>query len=440
VGAALSLTELVTESLSIAVSGLDLYETEILGDAPPELVRFVETVGPLERRSLAAQLRRLDFSPQKVVDGGSIGLEPAPDPTDYGDMAEDILLNGGQALRAGEIAVLLLAGDGTDALRKLDIPTKSTPLEIQLRRIKKLLSVSGAQKITGSTRLAIPVYILTSEATHSAIAAYLLRKNNFGLRPVTLVKQRTVPARTPEGRFVLADKAKVLATPGGNIFQELRDSGVLDDMKQRGVKYVDVHSVDNILAKPADPFFVGVLSYEEAEAAVKVVTKVPGENIGVACVRDGKTIVIDSSEVPPGEEEAFTLGNTGTLLYAIEVIERAASATIPYHIVKLEEVVIGEDGEKAIAEVQRFKSFAFDALSFCENVALIESKREEEFAPADSPEKAKDMLLALHRKWAEDAGIILEGEGAFELLPETTYDGDGLEMYMGFSFTLPTSI
>ena len=76
---------------------------------------------------------------------------------------------------------------------------------------------------------------------------------------------------------------------------------------------------------------------------------------------------------------------------------------------------------------------------------LYECKREEEFAPIknaagaefDSPETARDLVLALHRKWAEDAGIKFEGEGYFEFMPETTYGGEGLEHLADTTFRLP---
>jgi UDP-N-acetylglucosamine pyrophosphorylase len=303
---------------------------------------------------------------------------------------------------------------------------------------------------TGLTALDIPVYILTSESTHSPIAAYLIQKNNFGLRHVMLVKQRQLPARDPSGRFVLAEKHKVMAAPNGNgaVFQELKDSGALDEMKRLGVKYVDVHPIDNVLARPADPFFVGALIYEGADAAIKVIKKLPRERIGTLCIRNEKTVVIEYSEIPPGEEAAYQWGNTALQLYTVDVIERAAAAQLPYHVANKREKFINDDGQQVIGDVVKFERFVFDALEYCENVVLVECKREDEFAPiknpsgapADSPETARDLLLALHRRWAQSHEITLEGDGQFEFLPETTYDGEGLEKFVGFSFTLPISI
>jgi UDP-N-acetylglucosamine/UDP-N-acetylgalactosamine diphosphorylase len=238
-----------------------------------------------------------------------------------------------------------------------------------------------------------------------------------------------------------------MAAPNGNgaVFQELVESGALADMKKRGVKYVEIHPIDNALAKPADPVFVGSLMYEEGDAAIKVLRKTPRERIGTMCRRNGKTVVVEYSEIPPGEEEAFALGNTGLQIYTVEVIERAAAENLPYHIANKKEKLINEQGEQIIGDVQKFERFVFDALEYCQNVVLFDCEREAEFAPikngsgapADSPETAKALLLNRHRKWAEIAGIKLEGDGEFEILPETSYDGEGLERYAGTTVRLP---
>jgi UDP-N-acetylglucosamine pyrophosphorylase len=287
----------------------------------------------------------------------------------------------------------------------------------------------------------IPVYILTSESTHSPIAAYLIQHSNFGLGHVMLVKQRQLPARLPDGRFVLSEKWKVMAAPNGNgaVFQELRDSGALDDMKRLGVKYVDIHPIANALARPADPFFVGALIHSGGDAAIKVLQKTPKEQIGTICRRGGRTVVVEYSEIPPGEEEAFPLGNAGLQLYTVDIIERAAGEELPYHIAKKKEKVIDDDGEQVVGDVHKFERFVFDALEFCQKVVLVRCIREDEFAPiknangapADSPETARDLMMALHRRWAEAAGIQISDGGPLEFSPETTYGGEQLDSFLG---------
>ena len=135
-------------------------------------------------------------------------------------------------------------------------------------------------------------------------------------------------------------------------------------------------------------------------------------------------------------------------MYSIEVIERAVKAELPYHIALKKENVINENGEKVLAEVKKLERFIFDALEFAENPVLVECSRDEEFAPIknppgapnDSPDTALDLLVSLHKRWAADAEIVLEGDGILEFLPETTYAGEGIDS-LGLSvISLPFSI
>lgn len=67
---------------------------------------------------------------------------------------------------------------------------------------------------------------------------------------------------------------------------------------------------------------------------------------------------------------------------------------------------------------------------------LFETLREEEFAPLknatgeDSPESARQMLRALHRRWVEKEGVKLEGEGEVEVDPLVSFNGEGLRQWV----------
>lgn len=442
-------SDLISEAVISALIPFHFTSTSLPENSPPELTRFYNSLNQIEKGSLTSQIRNLDLIPPKTVDVKSItsDIEPLslPDPCDD-EERNDIFENGITALSDGEVAVVIMAGGQGSrlaapvpkALMELDIPSHSTLLSLQLRRIYRL------EKKYCDNGSSIPTYILTSDSTHSAISSYLIRNQYFGVKSIKLIKQPTLPARFPENNgFVLSEKGKVLVAPNGNgsVFSCLKESGALAEMIQKGVKYVDIHPIDNALARPADPFFVGSLIYEEGDAALKVVRKVGGgEKIGTLCKnkKTGKTVVVEYSELPKdAPPNTFMVGNTGLHLFTTDIIQKVADAQLPYHIaVKNEKVVVNDNGDRDMAVVHKFERFIFDAFNYCDNVVLVEADRNDEFAPVknapgapvDSPDTAKELLLQLHKKWAILNGMKFQGKDAvIEFKPETTYSGEDLQ-------------
>ena len=235
----------------------------------------------------------------------------------------------------------------------------------------------------------------------------------MGEENVKFFIQNEMPMLDTTGKILVDDKGlvKQAADGHGGIFEAMRKEGILEDMQRRGIEWIFIAGVDNVLAKMVDPILTGLAIDKKCLAAGKSVVKNnPKEKVGVFCKKDGKPSVIEYTEIT--DEMAEAVDENGELLYGeshilcnlfnIKAIEEISRNKLPYHSAFKKAKYIDESGVIVVPQepnAYKFEAFIFDAFERLDDMAIMRVKREDEFAPVknaegvDSPETAKKLYL-----------------------------------------------
>ncbi len=347
-----------------------------------------------------------------------------PDPVDAG--AKDA---GEEALSRGEVGLFLVAGgQGT----RLGFPGPKGCYPIGPITGKTLFQYH-AEKIRGLQRrygCELPWYIMVSEANEAATRAYFADNHWLGLRPeqVVFLKQRMVPCMDAQGRFLLEAPDRLAMNPNGHggCIPAMKEEGVIQHARERGVRWLSYFQVDNWAVKVADPVFLGHHILRNADMSSKVHRKNdPREAVGVHCLCDGDYRVIEYSELDlypqlleTDETGAlrFFAGNPAIHIISVDFAERlnAHYQDFPWHVAHKKVPCLDESGALVKPDrpnAYKFETFVFDALRFVSHPPVaLEIRREGEYTPTKQPEGVNSVAASRQSMsdywggWLEKAG------------------------------------
>ena len=400
-----------------AIDILKMYNQE-------HIIKLLEKLDEEQKAELIEQINHIDFhqimelydNTKKEIEIKENKIEPLPylDKAKLTPEQKDEFEKLGEAvIEKNQYAVVTMAGgqgtrlghSGPKGTFKLDVYGKGKYLfEILAENLKE------ANK---KYNVSIPWYIMTSKENNKQTVEFLEKNNYFGYNKddVIIFTQSELPLVDTEGKLLINKYMKIKEASDGNggTYSSLRASGSLADMKERGVKWVFIGGVDNVLLKMADTVLLGMAIKKGVQIASKSVVKAnPHEKVGVFCKMNGHPKVIEYAELP--EKMAEEVDENGELkygeshimcnLYTIDAIEKISKETLMYHSAFKKNSYIDKEGKEVIPEEPnsyKFESFIFDAFEFFDDIAILRGKREDDFAPVknkdgvDSPRTAKEL-------------------------------------------------
>ena len=158
----------------------------------------------------------------------------------------------------------------------------------------------------------LPLWLMTSDATRSAIEAAIVRAQAQAF--ATCFEQGLGLRLTPAGHVFLDERGETqtYATGHGDLVDALRGSGLLKSFVAAGGKVVLIANLDN-LGATIDPALIGLFLERHATCMVEVVDKLGGDRGGIPVWVDGRLQVLEEFRLPEDFDPAgVRVFNTNT--------------------------------------------------------------------------------------------------------------------------------
>lgn len=384
------------------------------------LIKYYEQMTEQDKRNFTDQVSKIDWrllenlkqkdEPHKRGNITPIKACTIAEINEYRHRYETMGLN---AIREGKVAAVLLAG-GQGSRLGYDGP-KGT---VNIGETKKFYIfealIQNTLEVTKKAGAYLPFYIMTSQINHEETVSFMKEHDFFGY-PEDYVKfftQEMAPCVDFDGKLLMEEVNHLAFSPNGNggWFSSMEKNGILDDVHERGVKWLNVFAVDNVLQKIADPVFIGAVLASGGASGSKVVRKAdPKERVGVMCLEDGKPSIVEYIEMTEdmvyektaSGDYAYNYGVILNYLFRVDALEEILRADMPIHFARKKIPYVTVDGEKVSPSEPngyKFEVFILDMIHLLDQCLPYEVARNQEFAPiknatgVDSIESARALL------------------------------------------------
>ena len=318
-----------------------------------------------------------------------------------------------EAIRQSKVGAILLAGgQGT----RLGFDKAKGMYNVGITRELYIFEqlIANLKKVTDAAGVPVPLYIMTSDKNDADTRAFFEAHDYFGYDSdfVKFFVQEMVPAVDFEGNVLVESEDSLAMSPNGNggWFSSLMRAGLDADLKEKGVEWLNVFAVDNVLQQIADPVFVGAVIESGRVSGAKCVQKAdPHEKVGAICLEDGKPSIVEYYELTDEMAEAknpngslqYGFGVILNYLFRLDKLFAISDRQMPLHIVEKKVPYLDENGNSVKPETPnayKFETLILDMVYLMDDCLPIEVERSKEFAPiknatgVDSVESARALL------------------------------------------------
>lgn len=240
------------------------------------------------------------------------------------------------------------------------------------------------------------------------------------------------------GKLMMEDKHRIFRSPNGSggVFVSLLRHKILKELKERGIQYVHMMGIENLLAKPLDPFFLGFAEQSKFDIVNKFIKRNDANfNKPLFAVDRDKPIVIDfndetqeSFKKKDGKgqylfDKAYTLDTIYTVSFLEEVLSlKRKELAKNYHIVRRRIKYYDESLKETVIPLEnngyKFELYSHEILQLVDPLkfGLLETKEDTESAYIKNPdgstfetiETARQALSNCHKQWLSKEGFKFE--------------------------------
>lgn len=341
---------------------------------------------------------------------------------------------GEDLIRRGKVAAFVVAG-GQGSRLGFEGPKGCFPGGAVTGKPLFQIFAEGILATTRRYGAVIPWYVMTSPLNHEATVAFFEKHSYFGLSRdgVRFFPQGVMASMDMQtGKALLASRGEVATNPDGHggCIRALEVSGSLAEMERRGIEHLCYFQVDNPIVRVIDPVFIGLHAAapdSSGEMSSKMLPKAsPEEKVGVFCEVEGRTEVIEYSDLPRELAERrkadgsleFNAGSIAIHVMGVEFLSRLARDQrfeLPWHRAEKKVAYVdlssGETVQPEKPNAVKLEKFVFDALAKCRSSIVYETDRIEEFAPiknatgTDSVESSRLIQTERAARWLRAAGL-----------------------------------